>query len=219
MGTLLASSILARANEIAQDEAAVTWREDQGLEWLNDAQRAVAIVRPDSSVLSGPMLLVAGTEQKISGHRLMAVTHNLGDDGSTPGRAIRLVERGVKDDHDPNWHTETPGTVIKEYIYDERVPDTFHTSPPVAAGQSVYIHVDQSVTPADVAAVGNPITLADNYGPALIEWVIYRFFSRDAEEVPDLQRAAAHFQAFFNILGQKIQFDLAISPKVRQQLN
>jgi hypothetical protein len=218
VGTLLASSVIAQASEIAQDDSNVTWLVSQALEWLNDGQRATAIVRPDASISVGTMLLVPGTRQTISGHRLMSVTRNMGTNGVTPGRAIRLVDRGAKDEHDPYWHQAAGASEVREYIYDERTPKEFYVWPPRIDSQILAIEISQSITPANVAAVGDPITIDDNYAPALIEWITYRFFSRDAEETPDLQRAVSHFQNFFAILGQKLQVDLAISPKVRQQL-
>jgi len=218
MGTILASSIIARVSELAQDDSNITWLENQALEWLNDGQRAVAIVRPDASISVGTMLLVPGTRQTISGHRLMSVIRNMGTDGVTPGRAIRLVDRGAKDEFDPYWHQATPAAEVKEYIYDERTPNKFYVWPPRFNSSIHAIEISQSITPSGVASVSDPITLDDNYAPALIEWIAYRFFSRDAEEVTSLQRAVTHFQQFFSILGQKLQVDLAISPKVRQQL-
>ena len=224
MGSILASAIVLQAQELAQDDGGssgtpgVTWTDTQGLAWLNDGQRAVALVRPDASVRVSSVKLSPGTKQTIAGHRLMAVIRNMGSDGVTPGRAVRLTERGAKDEFDPDWHKETAATEIKEYIYDERVPKEYYVSPPVNSTTPVYAEISESVAPADVADLKDPITLDDNYAPALIEWVAYRFFSRDAEELPDIQRAIGHFQRFFNMLGEKLRIDLAISPKVRSHL-
>lgn len=218
MGTLLASALIAQAGEIAGDEGNVVWSSPQALEWLNDAQRATVIVRPDASVITRAVKLNSGTRQTIQGLRLMSVIMNMGTDGLTLGRAIRLVERGMLDELVPNWHTATAVTSIKEYIFDERIPKEYYVSPPVHASTPVYVQVSESISPADVAATTNPITLDDIYAPAIITWMNYRYFSRDAEEVPDYQRAALNFQQFFLLLGKKIQMDMSISPKVRAHL-
>ena len=218
MGLILASEIVAQASELAQDESNVVWTASQALLWLNDAQRAIVSVRPDSSVLNHSVTLVAGTKQSITGLRLMSVNRNMGADGLTPGRAIRLVERGIKDDFDPDWHTETAALVVKEYIFDARTPKEYYVSPPVDTGTVVQIEVSEAVSPDDVADAGDPITLDDIYAPSMIEWIVYRFMARDSEETPSLQRAASHFQQFFSLLGAKLNPDMAINPKVREQL-
>lgn len=218
MGTLLASSLIDRCNETAQDEGGIIWESSQALEWLNDGQRAIVSLRPDASILNHAVILQAGTKQSITGLRFMAAMRNMGGDGLTPGRAIRLVDRGAKDEADPDWHAETASSEVREYIYDARTPKEYYVSPPVVSSPDVYIEISEAVDPADVTAIGNPITLDNIYSPHLIEWMLYRFFSRDSEETPNIQRAISHFQGFFNLLGQKIQVDMAINPQVRAHL-
>lgn len=218
MGTLLASAIIAQVSEIVQDESNIVWTEPQALAWLNDAQRVVVSLRPDSSILSHSAILVPGTKQSITGLRLMGISRNMGIDGVTPGRSIRFVERGIKDDSDPNWHTETAATIIKEWTFDARTPKIYYVSPPVHASTVVQIELEEAISPADVAAVGNPISLDDIYAPSMIEWITYRFLARDSEETPNIQRAASHFQQFFSLLGAKMNPDMAVNPKVRAHL-
>lgn len=218
MGSILASKLIAQASETVQDESNVVWEVSQALGWLNDAQRAIVAIRPDASILNHSVTLVPGTKQTITGLRLMAVNRNMGTDGSTPGRAIRLVERGIKDDFDPDWHTETAAIAVKEWIFDARLPKEYYVSPPVHASTVVQIEVSESVNPDEIATTADVITLDDIYSPVMIEWIIYRFLAREAEETPNIQRAAMHFQQFFSMLGAKLNPDMAINPKVRAQL-
>lgn len=219
MGTILASTLIAQASEIAQDETNVTWSTAQALEWLNEGQKAVASMRPDASVSVAPILLVPGTKQTIAGRRLMGISRNMGSDGLTDGRAIRLVERGIKDDYNPDWHTDTATLEVKEYIYDGRLPQDFWVWPPVSPAAAVYIETIEAVNPDDLTAVTDAISVSDIYAPPIIEWMCYRFFARDAEEVPEIQRAATHFNNFFTLIGEKTKVDMAVSPKVRAQLD
>lgn len=218
MGTLLASALISQVSELVQDESNIVWTQLQCLGWLNDAQRAIASVRPDSSILNHSVTLAPGTKQAIAGLRLMAVNRNMGIDGSTPGRAIRLVERGIKDDFDPDWHTETAAIAVKEWIFDARLPKEFYVSPPVHASTVVQIEISESVNPAEISVVGDAITLDDVYSPTMVEWAMYRCLSRESEETPNIQRATSHFQQFFSMLGAKLNPDMAINPKVRAQL-
>ncbi|HFD86862.1 MAG TPA: hypothetical protein ENJ35_04205 [Gammaproteobacteria bacterium] len=218
MGTILASSLIARASEIAGDESNVVWLKTQALEWVSDAQIAVAIVRHDSYTETKSILLKAGTKQTITGHRLLTVIRNMGSDGATPGRSIRLVDRGAKDEFEPNWHSADPEAVVKEYVYDDRVPKRFYVSPPVIASTQVYVETEEEETPTPVANIEDPIVLDDIYSTAMIEWICYRFFSRDSEVTPNIPRAIEHFKNFFMLLGEKMKSDMATSPKVRAHL-
>ena len=133
---MLASVPIDQVREILVDATPVTWTEAQLIAWLNDAQLAAAELRPDASSEMTTLKLAAGTtEQQLAsgGIRLLSVTHNMGSDGTTPGAAIDLVERGVKDALERDWRKATGATVIDEYIFDERLPLDFSVSPPTHA--------------------------------------------------------------------------------------
>lgn len=218
MGTITGAEIIAQASEVVVDADNVTWSVTQGVKWINDGQRAIAIHRPDASVATENVKLIPGTQQSITGRRLMTIVRNQGEDGITPGSAVRLVERGAKDDFDPDWHTADAATTIQEYIYDERVPKEFYVSPPVHATTAVYVKLSQAVDPADLGDESDTITIDDIYAPVLTEWLLYRFFARDNEKTPNWERAARHYQSFFNLLGVKIEMDKLVSPKLRAHL-
>lgn len=218
MGTITAGEIVVQCQELAQDESGDIWTAAEGVAWVNDAQRAIAIARIDASVSRGSMQLVPGIKQSITGRRLVAVHYNLGSDGATVGLPVRLIERGIKDESDPLWTTETAATQIFEYMYDEDNPKNFDVSPPVHASTQVHIEVTQGVDPTDCADLNSTIDLDDIYVPAIIEWVMYRFFGRDSEETPNHQRAISYFGNFFHLLGVKIKSDMFSSPHMRNQL-
>ena len=217
MGTITAGQIITSCQELAQDEGGDVWTNDEGLGWVNDAQRAIAIVRVDSSVLRSAILLVPGIKQEIVGRRLIDIHYNMGVDGLTIGAPIRLVDRTIKDDSDPLWTTETASTEILEYMYAANSPRNFEVSPPVHATTAVYAEVTQAVNPTDCATISSTIDLEDIYAPAMIEWVMYRFFGRDSEETPNHQRAIGYFSSFFNLLGEKIKADMFSNPYSRKQ--
>lgn len=218
MGTITAGEIITQASEIAEDESNVTWTSAQGLAWVNDAQLMITAIRPDTYVTRQSMQLAPGTVQAIAGNRLYTIIRNMGSDGQTPGRAIRLVDRGIKDEFEPDWHADTESTVVYEYIYDDRTPDIFYVSPPVHATTPVWVETVEGVTPPALVATTDTIYLNDTYKPAMVEWVCYRFFQRDAEEVDDQNRSRAHFQNFQTMMGAKLESDILASPKQRAHL-
>lgn len=211
------SVVLTRVSEILQDTASVTYTAPQLIEWLNDAIRALVLVRPDSTSITSSILLIAGTQQTLAAGelRLIRVIRNMGANGSTVGRAIKLGSINDLDAFNPDWHTAAAAIVVKEYMHDEARPDEFWVSPPVHATTPVHVQAIRSVLPTAMSAATEVIPVDDIYSPALIEWCCYRAFSRDSESTPNWQRAARHFAAFFNLLQIKMQADMAINPRVR----
>lgn len=220
MGTILASAIIASASEIAQDTSNVTWTSSQILGWINEAQRTIALHRPDSSVQTVSKQLVAGCKQTISGRRLVGkgVIRNMGSDGATPGNVIRLTDRNTLDAMDEGWMSAAGATTIDEFVYEDvNDPKTFYVNPPAHATTAVYVEIIEAIDPADIATTSDPIALDDIYQPAILEWVMYRVFGRDSEETPGMARASRHLQAFFQLLGVKVQMDAANSPQNRNR--
>ncbi|MGD8913115.1 MAG: hypothetical protein PVJ68_10285 [Candidatus Thiodiazotropha sp.] len=212
---MLASKIIDRVKEVLQDANSVTWTEAQLIEWLNDAQRAVVSERPDATSITESMALVSGTKQLLpaGGSKLLKVVRNMGTDGATPGRAIKLVDQDTLDENSPDWHADTSAAVIKAYVFNESTdPKVFYVTPPSDA--SSQIEIAYSKNPADVAATTDETSVPDIYGPALIEWMCYRAFSRESINTPNYQRGLNHQKTFFNLLGVKMQADLAYRPAV-----
>lgn len=218
MGTILASAIEDQIKEVMSDVDNVTYTTADILEWINDAQRLIALVRPDAASQTASMQLVEGTKQTLStGRRLIGVVRNMGVDGLTPGRAVGLSEMSALDEANPDWHTDTTSVTVQNYMFDLNRPEEFYVYPPIPASPDVYVEVKEALNPTDVAAIGNTINVEDIYAPVIIEWVMYRLFSRDSEETPNFQRGESHKQNVFNILGIKFEKDVMARPKQRNQ--
>lgn len=221
MGTIVASTIIDQAHEIVQDidaeESAKTWTTAQAIRWINEGQLAICGLKDSAKTANVSLQLTANTtKQTVTGRRVLSVIRNMGTDGNTPGRAIRLVERAAKDESDPDWHVETPASTIKEYVLDDRDEKTVYVSPPPDSG--LWIEVLQAVNPVNITDSTDTIDIEDIYSPALLEWVLYRFFGRDSEETPNYVRANGYLRNFYQLLGIKAQADMKFSPKTREHL-
>ncbi|MCK7581011.1 MAG: hypothetical protein MZV65_38935 [Chromatiales bacterium] len=62
--------------------------------------------------------------------------------------------------------------------------------------------------------MATPIKLDDIYANAILDYVLYRAYSKDAEYAANAQRAALHYQAFTNALGVKTQVDTNNDPRL-----
>ncbi len=202
-----------------QDPNHVRWGLPKLLGYVNAAQRAVALVRPDATATTAAVQLVAGTKQSLpaGGQRLLKVVRNMGADGATPGRVIHKTDMSALDRFDPDWHLASKAkSAVLEYVYDDRVPKTFYVNPPVPASPAVHVELSHSATPTDVTDAGDQLSIDDIYEPALRHWALYLAYSLNVEQ-RNANRAATHYQGFFNVLGVKIRSDMMVSPNARAE--
>lgn len=214
MATTQVNSIISRAATLIQDATNVRWPQAELLDWLNDGQREVVIHKPEASVKNTSVSLTTGaTKQTLpaDGILLQDVVRNMGAGGSTPGQAIRLTTREVLDAQKPSWHSDANSIgYIQHYIYDPRDPKTFYVYPK-APSTAWYAEVIYSSSPADCALNGT-IQIDDIYANALLDYVLYRAYSKDAEYAANANLAIAHYTAFANAIGIKTQNDMSHNP-------
>jgi len=219
MATITVNSLLEKAATLIQDATNVRWPTSELLGWLNDGQREVVLHKPEAFVKNQSLALVAGkTKQAVpaDGVMLIDVTCNLGAAGATPGRSIRMTSREVLDAQKPTWHSDanTLG-YIQHFIYDQRDPKNFYVYPK-APDTAWTIEIVYSAAPNDCSA-GGTIQIDDIYANALLDYVLYRTYSKDAEYAANAQLAVAHYQAFASALGIKTQSQLSRGPTISGQ--
>lgn len=206
MGTITAQTIIDRAQIILQDTTAIRWTEDELLGWLNDGQREIASLRPDASAVAAAFTTVAGTKQTLPANAtaLLDVVRTVG------GSAVRKVPQAILDAQRPGWHSESSGAA-KHFCYDPRTPKVFYLYPPSAG--AVQLDIKYQAPPADVAAIGAVINIDDAYMTALIDYVLFRAYSKDADYTANEGRALSARKSFENTLGLKAQADAAATPR------
>ena len=143
------NDVINKVQETLQDTAGIRWNETNELiQWLNDAQREIALLKPDATSENTTVTLATGTKQSIpsDGNRLLRVMRNMSAaSGGNGGRAIRLVARDVLDTQTPTWHDPAVtgdaahANVVKNYIYDEQDPKNYYVFPGVSG--STYIEI------------------------------------------------------------------------------
>lgn len=219
---ITAQSIVRRAFDVIQDTTAVRWPTNELVRWLNDAQREVAMYRPDAMSTNTTMTCVAGSRQSIAaltpaGTKLINVIKNSASAGTK--RAVRLIEREVLDSQNPTWHAQTGAIDAVHYMFDARDPKTFYVYPPALVTTQldiVYSALPTDVTEpangADYTAVSGNISVPDIFANALLDYILYRAYSKDSEYAGNTQRAAAHYQAFANSMGVEVKGLVSSAP-------
>jgi hypothetical protein len=207
MATVTVSSLMSRVGTLLQDAGNIRWNSTELLDWLNDGQREVVMLRPEAGAANEPKALVAGTKQSIPdvGIQFLDAIRN------TNGRAVRIVSREILDAQRPDWHSDTPSTTIQHFTYDPRDPKRFYVYPPAASGAS--LDIVYSRTPTALTLNGT-IAIDDIYANTLVDYALYRAYSKDAEYAGNAQKAVAYYTAFANGLGVMLKNEMERNPNL-----
>lgn len=218
-------SVIDRVQTVLQDTTGVRWPVVGELVlWVNDAQREVALLKPDASAVNSTVTLATGTKQDIpsGGNRLLKVVRNMSAaSGGTGKRAVRLVSREVLDAQTPDWHDPTVSgdashtNIVKHYLYDESNPRNFYVYPGVAG--SAYLEIIYSANPSAVTQSDN-LSIPDIFANAVLNYVLYMAYMKDAEFAGNAQRASNHYQLFVATVTGKAQVDLATTPNMEARV-
>lgn len=197
MGTITVSSLLARAATLTQDTGNIRWPTSEGLDWLNDGQRELTKLHPEVSVKNVSTQLTANsTKQALpaDGFMFIDMPRNMGTDGTTPGQVIQEIKTDVIDNQVPDWHTAASLGYVKHFIFDPRNRKNYYVYPKAPA-TPLFVELIYSVAPTD-CTLGGTIQLDDIYANALLNYVLYRAYSKDTEYAGSAEIAAAYYQAF-----------------------
>lgn len=221
MGTLTETNLLARIRDTLQDTTSVRWSDAELRRYINDAQREIVNFRPEASAKTANVALVVGTRQTIptEGLRLIKITRNMSDasGGATGKRAVRLVNVDILNAQDPDWHdptatgSSTHGTTVKNYVFDDDDPRVFYVYPG-ASSTSTFLEIVYSKSPTDLTQGSDTIDIDDTYANAIVDFVLYRAYLKDAEYAGNAQRAGTHYQLFQASVGQGAQSQLLLDP-------
>jgi hypothetical protein len=212
------SDLISRARLLLNDEDLnqYRWQDSELIAWANDAQRAVAILRPDACPDTKVVALAAGTKQTIpdENFRLLDIVRNV-EVGGLPGRSVSIIERETLDRFDPYWHKAKPKAEARHFTYDERTPTVYFVYPPVAAGTQV--EAVFSKYPEKVEELDDDLGLPETYFDATLNYLLFRAYSKDTEFTSNPQIAGAYLAAFNNMMGIKTLKANAFSPVMNRK--
>jgi hypothetical protein len=231
---VLASDVITRAQIVVQDTTGVRWPFAELLQWLNDGQREVALYKPSATAQNVALMLQQGTLQNIGagGLALLRVVRNLKTPVGNPrigSRACRIVDREVLDSQHPSWHDPDVFAYTKDvrhFCFDDSDPTNFYVFPGNNGAGAVEAVISRS--PADVALASGAdandivsyrigIQVPDIYANCLLDYVLFRAYSKDADYAGNADRSGGHYAMFSAALGAKMQNEIAQNPNVGQR--
>lgn len=222
-----ASDIMRLAGVVLLDEDYVRWPLSELAAWIDDGVAAIVSVKPSAASTTLDLNLVRGTKQTLPDDervvQLLGIIRNAGRDGAG-GRMVRSTTRAEVDANEPRWHD--PSYVpfrkeVRQFMFDENLQRTFYVFPgndgtgvvEAAVSQLPQKVADQkSGEGLDLDSWNVVVGIADFYQPPLLDYVLYRAFSKD-DPAANASRATIHYQAFATALGIKSQVEKQTSPR------
>lgn len=249
MPTVLVRDVLWRASTMLQDTKPQFYRhmERDMVDALNDGQVAIAKFLPSSCSRVDALRLVPGTKQSIQsiapdnckpgdgstpsapviGTQVLDVIRNMGADGMTPGRTVRLIPGKVQDAQDRDWHTSV-GIAAKTYVYDPATPRYFWIYPGAHPTTPEWLDVAYTAQPlqipntgaegaelyAETGASTQAISIADEHLDDLTNYVVARMLYKPSEW-SDAQKGDAFAAMFTGSLNAKVAALTGHNPNIR----
>jgi hypothetical protein len=205
--------VIRSASRALIDADHVRWTLPELLDHINDAVRAIVVAKPNARTETVTLTLQQGTLQTLPDEYtiLSRVTRNLTQAHSSPGGpvggpAIRMVSgRELMDSFFPGWQSDTTlfSSLVQHVIYDNADLRQFYVIPGNTGTGMIEAIV--GVMPEAIAPGGDPNTEAtynipvdipDIYRTPVVDYVLFRSFSKDQGVPASEARAQKHLQAF-----------------------
>lgn len=206
---LQASVILNRAAATLLDPSGVGWTQAELLDYLNAAQRAVCLVRPDAYTRVLAVSLVPGVIQSIpvaDGNVLLRVLYNAN------GQSVRHAGIDAMSAA-ANWAAGTPASVVREWAADSRDRTRFLVNPPNDGTGSLVIHY--AAYPPVITSVSANIALPDVYETPLWAYVMFMAYSKNSRR-QDITKAQAMMSMFMALTTGAQVASQAVFPDLRK---
>ncbi|HDM8192334.1 TPA: hypothetical protein P0E30_003767 [Vibrio harveyi] len=211
------SNLINNAARLVVDKNMIRWDKAFWVDAFNAALVAVLDVRPDALTKDLDFTCIAGPKQTLpdEANRIIDIVGNKNGPALTGSLDLKMMN-----DYRPEWRTQTAADTITGWMVDERNLETFYTYPPATTNailEIVISKVPDKVTVADYDG-NTPCEIKPMYDNAIIEFLIYRAFSEDAEFTANDARAVRALNNFRVMLGDKAQAD-AINDQKTERIN
>lgn len=208
-----AKDLLGRAATVLNDAGAVRWTVQELVQWLNEGQLVAVTQMPSINAQHQDIDTVAGPLQAVTGVvSLMDVVGN----ATGKRNAITPIKQELLDNQVRGWQGMPQSSEIYHWMRDARDPLRFLVYPPAKAGVKISLLVAAFPVAVAVPAVGTAIDavtgdigIRDEFATALVDYIVYRALSKDAEFGGNAQRTLAHYAMFSQGIGSKFSADVA----------
>lgn len=188
--------VVQRAAEVLNDPNHDRWTYSNMVEWVNQAISAICRLRPSAHIEKVDIPLIEGAIQALdpsySGF-VRGLYTKVG--GSTPGKTPIKGELGAITLIDANWMSAASNDEIDEVMYDPETPHTFFVYPPQPAATTNTLYAEVGTIPP-LSIPADTIPIPSMFDTAIVDYVLWRAYSMDAEHASQDGRAAVHYNTF-----------------------
>jgi hypothetical protein len=218
-------SIIDKAEIILQDEDSDQtnrrWTEAEMLGWTLDSEEQIALLKTDSYPVVEAVALSAGSQQSLptKGVQLMDVLCNMGTNGTTRGNVVSVVEKKLMNAINPGWMSDTATAVVTHVIYDSKRAPKLYWVYPQSDGTN-YLEIISGKLPDNGSnVISDDIMMPDEYGNAMLHYLVAMCFAKDIDIPNSAQRTSAHMNLFLETLGRKEATEEIYNPKKTRDTN
>jgi len=235
---LTVQDVIDSARTTLMDPLGVRWTDAELISYLNGAALQAVLLKPDCNPSTVPFTCVAGVEQNFSqiggvgGPQVAALLDVVSCMGSVEVEPeqfedrhypVTYIKRNVLDMERQGWRDDTQRPMITYYMYKPKQRDIFYVYPPAVVDTEIEIVV--SLTPTLVSVVGDNIALQDIYFPSLVNYVLWKAFSKDSDFSGNMNLASGYYGAFVQgltgkLAAENVEFpDRNIPPQVIEAID
>jgi hypothetical protein len=210
---VLASDIITQARlQLIDTGPLPRWTDTELLGYISDAQRTMVAISPGLTSTRLVFATTPGARQTLpaDGYTLLDVIRNMGVDGTTPGRAVRIVPRDLLDGFNPLWSAAQASPTAQNFMYDPAENKVFHLYPP--ADGNGKLEILYSAVPDAITVGTDSLSVPDLYQTAVLYYVLFRAHSKDGDFAAGQSLAQPWLNMFNMFMGVGRTSDLSESP-------
>lgn len=208
MAAIQVDSAVERASVIVQDTTHVRWSLSEKLQYITDAVREICLYKPDALAKTATLNLVPGVRQPLPADCVALVDVLSNGDGT----AVRPTSRVQMDAIAPGWQKDDPSAVVKHWMFDPQDQNQILVYPPQPSVSPGSLVITYAAAPSEAIA-GGSLTIKDVWLPVIVNYVLFRLYSKDAEYAGNAQLATAYYQAFNAQLVGRTSAEGATDPR------
>lgn len=226
-----AQDVLTAAGTLLSDEGFVRWTLPELVTWMNAGLGAIVLQKPSATATTVAFPLVSGTLQSLPSEYLSILrpVRNLRGTAADrqPRKIVTVVDDSAISSLNPGWHDSYSVPFkqqAKHFIFDEANPRSFYVYPGndgtgsielVVCAKPTVIAATTGSNPDEPASYPAVLPLDLTYYDALLDYIMYRAYSKDMQYAGSANRAVMHYQQFARSLGLKVNSDRNSSPNTK----
>jgi len=197
---MIVQEVSNRVGYILTDTTAVRWTLPERELWINDGIRELLTLVPSAYVKHATLQLVEGELQALPSDCRALLEVRFSQQPMSDSRlCVRKVSREMLSIARSLWINRQGRGEVREYSYDASDPLRFYVFPAQPDEPGLVEIVYQAVAPWVSLAAEFP--LRDDYAMAVVNYVLHRAYSKDAEFAGNAQIAVSYYQAFKTALS------------------